>query len=109
MKNFFILLVLLLFFSDIGNAKPYRWATEIEEDYIKVGRRLKIDLPPGPGKWVVINNYSHHWGGFTLRDIHAARIVNNEVKETISVGRYNLQGGYTAHVDEFVYEIMFLG
>ena len=107
MKNFFILLVLLLFFSDIGNAKPYRWATEIEEDYIKVGRRLKIDLPPGPGKWVVIENYSHHWGGFTLRDIHAARIVNKAVKETISVGRYNLQGGYTAHVDEFVYEIMF--
>ena len=48
MKNFFILLLLLLFFSEIGNAKPYRWATEIEEDYIKVGRRLKIDLPPGP-------------------------------------------------------------
>ena len=34
-------------------------------------------------------------------------IVNNEVKETISVGRYNLQGGYTAHVDQFVYEVMF--
>ena len=107
MKKFFTLLMLLLFFSDIGNAKPYRWATEIEEDYIKVGRRLKIDLPPGPGKWVVINNYSDHWGGFSLRDIHAARIVNNEVKESISVGRYNLQGGYTGHVDQAVYELMF--
>ena len=107
MKIFFTLLMLLLFFSDIGNAKSYRWGTEIQEDYIKVGRRLNIKLPPGPGKWVVIDNSSHNAYGFTLRDIHAARIVNNEVKEKISVGRYNLQGGYTAHVDQFVYEVMF--
>ena len=106
MKNFFILLVLLLFFSEIGNAKPYRWATEIEEDYIKVGRRLNIKLPPGPGKWVVIENFSDT-GRFNLKVIHAARIVNNEAKESVSVGRYNLQGGYTAHVDQFVYEVMF--
>ena len=107
MKIFFTLLMLLLFVSDIGNAKSYRWGTEIQEDYIKVGRRLNIKLPPGPGKWVVIDNSSHNAYGFTLRDIHAARIVNNEVKEKISVGRYNLQGGYTAHVDQFVYEVMF--
>ena len=81
MKIFFTLLMLLLFFSDIGNAKSYRWGTEIQEDYIKVGRRLNIKLPPGPGKWVVIDNSSHNAYGFTLRDIHAARIVNNEVKE----------------------------
>ncbi len=106
MKNFFILLVLLLFFSDLGNAKPYRWATEIEEDYIKVGRRLNIKLPPGPGKWVVIENFSDT-GRFNLKVIHVARILNKEVKETLSVGRYDLQGGYTAHVDEFVYQVMF--
>ena len=107
MKKFFVILILLLFWSDLSFAKRYKWASEIEDDYIKVGRRLKVDLPPGPGKWVVIENFSTHWGGFTLRNIMAARIVNDEVIETLSVGRYDLQGGYTAHVDKFVYERMF--
>ncbi len=104
MNKFFVTLIILLFSCNIVNAKAYKWGSLVKGN-LKIDKRLDIKLPPG--KWYVIENISDNWGGILLRIIHVGRIENNKLKESISVGRYDVSSIYTSHVDQAIYEMVF--
>ena len=113
MKKYLIVIIIILFNYCLTVSKLYSKSyTQYKVDEkvpqrIYVNKKLSLDLPSGPGEWVVSDRWGERIeGSLVFSETNFAMLQDNEVVKTVSIGQF--QGTYYSSIlNQIILQVTF--